>query len=99
MTASTEDALRDAIQTVACVAGRDLYHPEEYTLLQKGITNVRNHIYSENFNGEIAVQRACVVMYLAAAILTKREGIPLFKEDSYYVTADISSNEFKNLAI
>lgn len=95
MTASAEDALRDAVQTATCIAGRGLYYAEEYTLLQKGITNIRNHIYSENFNGEIAVQRACVVMCLAAAILTNQDGMPLFKEDSYYITADIPFNEFK----
>lgn len=97
MTANAEDALRDAIQTAACIAGRGLYHAEEYALLQRGITNIRNHIYSENFNGEVAVQRACVVMCLAAAILTNQDRMPLFKEDSYYVTADIISGEFKKL--
>ncbi|HYE82237.1 MAG TPA: nucleotidyl transferase AbiEii/AbiGii toxin family protein [Clostridia bacterium] len=97
MTASAEDALRDAIQTAACIAGRGLYHAEEYTLLQKGIINIRNHIYSENFNGEIAVQRACIVMCLAAAILTNQDGMPLFKEDSYYASVDILSDEFKKL--
>jgi hypothetical protein len=95
MTASAEDALRDTVRTATCIAGRGLYYAEEYTLLQKGNTNIRNHIYSENFNGEIAVQRVCVVMYLAAAILTNQDGMPLFKEDSYYVTTDIPFNEFK----
>lgn len=77
VTASAEDALRDAIQTAACIAGRGQYRADEYPLLQKGISNIRNHIYSENFNGEIAVQRACVVMCLAAAILTDQDGIHL----------------------
>lgn len=98
MTASAEGALWDAVQTAACIAGRGLYHAEEYTLLQKGITNIRNHIYSENFNGELAVQRACIVMCLAAAILTNQDGMPLFKEDSYYISADIPSGEFKKLS-
>lgn len=95
--ADAENALHDAIQTAACIAGRGLYLADEYPLLQRGITNIRNHIYSENFNGEIAVQRACVVMCLAAAIMTNQDGMPHFKEDSYYVTGDIPSGEFKKL--
>jgi len=97
MTANAEDTLWDTIQTAACIAGRGLYHAEEYTLLQRGITNIRSHIYSENFNGELAVQRACIVMCLAAAILTNQNGMPLFKEDSYYIAAYIPSGEFKKL--
>ncbi|WZL77360.1 nucleotidyl transferase AbiEii/AbiGii toxin family protein [Eubacteriales bacterium mix99] len=95
--AGADDALLDAIQTAACVAGRGQCHPEEYPLLQRGITNIRSHIYSENFNGEVAVQRACVVMCLAAAILTNQDGMPAFKEDSYYTAADIRSDEYKKL--
>lgn len=97
MTVTEEDALRDTIQTAACIAGRGQFRAEEYSLLQKGITNIRNHIYSENFNGEIAAQRACVVMYLAAAILTNQDGMSHFKEDSYYVTAETPSGEYKKL--
>lgn len=92
-----EDALLDAIQTAACVAGRGQYHSKDYPLLQRGITNIRNHIYSENFNGEVAVQRACVVMCLAAAILTNQDGMPVFKDDDYYATVDILSDEYKKL--
>ena len=95
--ARPEDALRDAIRTAACVAGRGQYNPEEYLLLKRGITNVRNHIFSENFNGEIAVQRACLVMYIAAAIASDQGTLPDLKDDSYYASADIRFDEYKKL--
>ena len=95
--ASPEDALRDAIDTAACVAGRGQYHPAEHNLLKRGISNIRNHIYSENFNGEVAVQRACMVMYLAAAILTDKDKLPVIKDDGYYISSDIIPNEYKKL--
>jgi len=94
---SIEDALNDAIHTAACIAGRGKYHSEEYALLQRGIMSIRNHIYGELFNGEIAVQKACMVMYIAAAILTNQGELPAFKEDRYYITTDLCSDEFTKL--
>ena len=95
--ASPEDALRDAIATAACVAGRGQYHPDEYRLLRKGIAGTRNHIFTENFNGEIAVQRACVVMYLAAAVLTNQDELPPFKDESHYTATNIHIDEYRKL--
>lgn len=37
-------------------------------------------------------------MCLAASILTNQDGMPIFKKDNYYISADISSDEFKKLA-
>jgi len=51
MEAAPEDALRDAIRTAVCIAGRGQYSPDEYQFLKKGITSIRNHIFSENFSG------------------------------------------------
>jgi predicted nucleotidyltransferase component of viral defense system len=95
--AEPEDALYDAIRTARCVAGRGQYDPGEYLLLKRGITNIRNHIFGESFNGEVAVQRACIVMYLAAAILTNTSALPSLKDDNYYISADIRSDEYKKL--
>ena len=92
-----EDALRDAINAAVCVAGRGLYNPDEYSLLKKGILNISNHIYSESFNGEVAVQRACMVMYLAAAILTDQDSLPDLKDDEYYLSAIVRADEYKKL--
>jgi len=97
MDAVPEDALRDTINTAVCVAGRGLYQPDVYSLLKKGISNISNHIYSERFNGEVAVQRACIVMYIAAAILTNCNRLPVFKDDDYYRSSMIKDNEYSKL--
>ena len=67
-------------------------------VLRKGISNLGNHIYCENFNGEVAVQRACMAMYLTAAILTNQDSLPSFRNDIYYQSADINTSEYKKLA-
>lgn len=92
-----KDSLRDTINTAICIAGRGKFNPEEYLLLKRGIGNIRNHIYSESFNGEVAVQRACMVMYLAMAILTEQESLPEFKDDEYYLVPNLINNEYKGL--
>ena len=61
------------------------------------ISNIRNHIYSENFNGEDAVQRACIVMYVAAAILSNRDDLPVFMDEDYYRGSDIQPGEYRKL--
>ena len=95
--ASPEVALRDTIETAACIAGRGQYRPAEYQELKKGIASIRNHIFAESFNGEVAVQRACVVMCLAAAVLSDADALPSFKDDNYYATSSISLGEYNKL--
>jgi len=95
--ATPEDALRDAINTAVCVAGRGLYNPDEYILLKKGISNISNHIYSEIFNGEVAVQRACMVMYLTAAIITNQARLPDLKDDDYYLSMLLHTKDYNKL--
>jgi len=67
-------------------------------MLKRGINNIRNHIYSENFNGEVAVQRACIVMYLTAAILTNQDNLPSFKVNDSYELEDIQLVEYGKLS-
>ena len=43
------------------------------------------------------MQRACIVMYLAAAILTNQDKLPVFKDDDYYRAADIQLGEYGKL--
>ena len=70
--AKLDDVLNDTIKTSICIASRGQYYHDEYLMLKKGISGLRNHVYSENFSGEIAVQRACMVMCVAAAGLTNQ---------------------------
>ena len=94
---STTDVLNDTINTAACVAGRGKRNPEDYAKLRNGVVSIRNHIFYETFNGEVAVQRACMVMYLAAAVLTEQITLPLFRNDDYYKSADIDFGAFHDL--
>jgi hypothetical protein len=84
---STEDILNDIIDTAICVAGRGKFNSDEYTLLQKGISRIQNHIYSEKFNGELAVSKACMVLFLASALLTNQPCLPTLKDEEYYHSA------------
>ena len=93
-----EDALLDTLRAATCIAGRGVYHPDEYLMLKRGVHNIRNHIYSENFNGEVVVQRACIVMYLAVAILTNQDNLPCFMENDFYESTDIQLGEYGKLS-
>jgi hypothetical protein len=98
ISADASMVLLDSIDTAACIAGRGKINGEEYSLLQKGVADIRNHIYSEKFNGEIAIQRACMVMYVAAAILTDQPTLPTILEKHEYAQAIIKPDKFKKLA-
>ena len=93
-----KDVLRDTINTTICIASRGLYFPNEFDLLKDGIRGLRNFIFIENFTGEIAVQRACMVLYLAAAILTNQNNLPDIKNDDHYKSTNISSFEYNKLS-
>jgi len=92
-----DDALRDTINTAACVAARGLLRHDEYVLLKKGINSISNHIFSESFNGEVAVQRACMVMYIAAAILSRQDKLPDLKDDDHYRSSVVLVKEYSKL--
>jgi hypothetical protein len=95
--AKPEDALNDTLKTSICIAGRGQYFPDDYLVLKKGISGLRNHIFSENFSGEIAVQRACMVMYIAAAVLTNKSKLPELKDDHFYLNTKLKTSEYIKL--
>ncbi|MCC8044302.1 MAG: nucleotidyl transferase AbiEii/AbiGii toxin family protein [Clostridiales bacterium] len=64
-----EDALMDTYMTAACIASRGKIAGEDYVSYLRGIRDVRNHIFYENFSAEIASQRAPLIMYLAACMI------------------------------
>ena len=64
-----QSALLDTIDTAACVAGRGLIG-DDYPALLSGIKAISDHIYDSRFSAEMAVVRACKVMYATACILT-----------------------------
>jgi hypothetical protein len=92
------ETLSDSMRTAATVAGRGAIYKDDYAMLKKGIYNVRNHIFSEEFNGETAVLRACMVMLLAAAVSSDQTALPVFKGDDYYMAATIPVCEYQKIS-
>ncbi|MCC8152516.1 MAG: hypothetical protein LIO96_14030, partial [Lachnospiraceae bacterium] len=71
------DALMDTYMTAACIASRGKISGEDYASYLRGIRDVRNHIFYENFSTEVASKRAPIIMYLVACLI---KGIPFKKE-------------------
>ena len=67
---SPEDVLRDTVKACSCIISRGTLEKEDYQEYIKGIRSVGSHIFSSDYNGEIAANQACKVMYLAACLLT-----------------------------
>ena len=72
-------------------------YPDDYIKLKSGIDSIRNHVFCETFNGEVAVRKACIVMYIAAAILTNQSELPAIKYDNFYLSSNIDFGEYSNL--
>ena len=90
-----EDALRDTIDTAACVASKGMIG-EDYALLLKGIRALRTHVYDGKFTAESAVRGACKVMYAAACLLKNTEIRKLESPDDY-ITEQISITKYVKL--
>lgn len=70
---SSKDCLRDTFEAALCVASRGKVSKEEYPIYVKGIRELKNHIYAENYTPEIAAGRAAKIMYMAACLLSDTE--------------------------
>ena len=68
-----EDCLWDTFEAALCIASRGKVNKEEYPIYVKGIWEMKNHIYAENYTPEIAAGRAAKVMYMAACLLSDTE--------------------------
>lgn len=89
---SPEDALIDTIESSVCIASRGQYGTE-YDLYLNAINGLSQHIFDINFTGELAVLRACKVMYIASCILKIKE--PIKVEDyTKYHEKDISKSKY-----
>ena len=94
---TAEDVLKDTIHTALCVAGKGTPKSEEYALLAKGIRSIRNHILTETFSQNSAVKCACSTIYLAAAILSNNDELPMIKPLDYYSSQTITRLEYNGL--
>ncbi len=64
-----ESILHDTIRGCLCVASRGMVDAADYVYYKDGISRIRNHIISGNFNGEIAGACASKVLHLVAELL------------------------------
>ena len=91
-----QDVLMDTIETAACIASRGMYG-EDYALLLSGIRAIDNHIFDGRFNAELAVGKACKVMY-AAACLLKQHSIEKITDPISYRSEKISDFKYSKLS-
>ncbi len=78
-----QDILQDIIRSSVCIAGRKKYEPAEYPFYIQGSQSLDSHILSGRFNGEIAAEYACRVMYIAACLLKEIPVVPLNHTENY----------------
>ena len=80
---STEDCLKDTIDSCICIMGRGNIRPDEYRSFSKGIGAIQGHIFTGRINGENAGIYASEVMYLAACLLTGQNYERILDHDAY----------------
>ena len=92
-----EDVLKDTIKACSCIISRGTLEKEDYQEYIKGIRSVGSHIISSDYNGEIAANQACKVMYLAACLLTEA---PFRKIDhpEDYIDQNLGKSKYRKLS-
>ena len=95
-TITPEDALNDTIAASVCIASRGRMG-EDYPLLLSGIKKITTHIFDDYFNAELAVLRACKVMYIAACVLHNTEPIKI-TDYEVYRGVNISKSRYNKLS-
>ncbi len=80
----------------ACVAGRAKINTDDYPLYVKGIHDLHDHIFLENYSVEIAATSAPKIVYMVMCILTE---ITFEKDVDYtdYVKKQIINDDLKPL--
>lgn len=77
---SSEDVLKDTFQTAMTIATRGKSGPGNFGELQKGIQNIKNYIFSENFHLERAMVPAAKSAYLSAILQTETKEVDRFTD-------------------
>ncbi|UZS00218.1 nucleotidyl transferase AbiEii/AbiGii toxin family protein [Chondrinema litorale] len=80
---TSHEVLNDIIKTAMLIATRGQSgEKDDFTELQKGISNIKNYIFSESFHIEKAMIPAAKAAYLAALLLNHTKEIIFFTEAS-----------------
>ena len=83
MKISTDEVLKDTIRSCLCIISKGTICKDDYKYFSSGIRRIAGHIYNENFNGEIAAQIACEVLYLVTCIYSNSEYENIVNYDKY----------------
>lgn len=87
----------DTIQASVCIIGRGTINTDEYHYYVQGAQSLESHVLHGRFNGELAAEQACKVMYLATSLLKL---IPFKKvinpED--YINVNIGNSRYRKLS-
>ena len=92
-----EDVLRDTIRACISIISRGEYDKEDYSEYLKGIRSLTDHILGKKFTPEIAAERACLVMCLAASALTQMD-YPKIIDATGYAKERLAGDLYKRLA-
>lgn len=92
-----DSVLRDTIRTAACIIGRGYTDAEEYPMYVEGANALDSHLLQGKYNGEVAAENACQVMYLAACVL-KRKVFERIKHPKNYLAESMGKSKYKKLS-
>ncbi len=95
--ASREDALRDAIQSCACIIGKGVYYKDDFPFFIKGIHAIGGHVLSMKYSAAIAANQASRVMWLASCMLAGQQFVPIANLE-LYLHANIGKSQYKKLS-
>ena len=91
------DVLRDTIRACISIISRGVYDKNDYVEYLKGIHSLTSHILGKKFTPELAAEKACSVMCLAASVLTGAD-YPQIVDPSSYAKERLAGNQYKKLA-
>ena len=92
-----EKVLKDTIRACISIISRGEYDKEDYVEYLKGIRSLTDHILGKKFTPEIAAEKACSVMCLAASALTQTD-YPKIADAAGYAKERLAGDQYKRLA-
>jgi hypothetical protein len=89
---SYEDALLDTFKSSLSILSRGKIYPTNYSNFLDGIKKIRNHIFSQPFTAEIAVNYAADVLLLTAGVLSNVDVVNAVIPNGDLFTDDVYKN-------
>ena len=80
---SEADVLQDTVRACICIISRGTLFSDEYTEYLRGIKSLKNHVLLKNYNADVAVWHACLIMYLASCLLSGNTFVKIESPENY----------------